>query len=172
MTTQFLAKLQLVVNCQFLKYRPLCGNDIIFLSLRLYVKSKLANLESQNLPIYNHIERHWIFTPFLWMFAPFWRLRFNKLTKFWSQKWLKWQILSDRKLWDVHTECKYLYEPKFGANFTFFAPLEIPSSCDNLCDGKKFRKIYHHHPPWFCLTENVDQGLNVDWFEAIKTEYL
>ena len=108
MTTQFLAKLQLVVNCQFLKYRPLCENDIIFLSLRLYVKSKLANLESQNLPIYNHIERQWIFTPFLWMFAPFWRLKFNKSTTFWSQKWLKWQILSDRKLWDFHTECKYL----------------------------------------------------------------
>ena len=31
-----------------------CGNYIIFLSLRFYVKSKLANLESQNRP-FKHI---------------------------------------------------------------------------------------------------------------------
>ena len=36
-----------------------CGNNRIFLSLRFYVKSKLANLQSQYLPL-QCIEKRWI----------------------------------------------------------------------------------------------------------------
>ena len=55
-----------------------CGNYRIFLRLRFYVKSKLVNLESQNLPLWL-IERLWILN--YMNFCTFWRLKFSKLTK-------------------------------------------------------------------------------------------
>ena len=38
------------------KFISQCGNSRIFLPLRFYVKSKLVILESQNLPLFTHLE--------------------------------------------------------------------------------------------------------------------
>ena len=60
----------------------------IFLSLRFYVKSKLANAESQNLP-FLRIGRLWsLFFVFL-QFCTFWRLKLAKSTKFKCPKMAK-----------------------------------------------------------------------------------
>ena len=68
---------------------PHYKNYRIFLSLRFYVKSKLVNLPFQQ------SVRLWIMN-----FCTFWRLKFNKLTKFRSPKMAKIDVL------DISTICK------------------------------------------------------------------
>ena len=67
-----------------------CGNCRIFLSLRFYVKSKFAIIESQNLHIFTNSDTlNFAFYEFL----HFWRLKFTKPTKFRAPKVAKMAFL-------------------------------------------------------------------------------
>ena len=55
-----------------------CGNFMIFLSLRFYVKTILENLEVQNLLFFTHLGA---LNFDFYEFCTFWRLKSTKLTK-------------------------------------------------------------------------------------------
>ena len=112
-----------------------CGNFMIFVSSRFYVKSILRILEVQNQPFY-HIQRLWILT--FMNFCTFWRLKCTKWTKFAAPKVAKMAVFAllkstnsiSRKIseiqksWSFHTvHCALWKNEKFSITKKLFCEI-------------------------------------------------